>query len=145
MTTIVDRIKACIARNPDWSNARVQSAIRGSSAGIVKAARDGTPLPEAASLSPGSITVAQVKQRYDTLGAILNEIELLPKGTLIPESELRSRVAKSDPGRFRRAIENNTGVVKAYRTKLKMNDDSESSYFWGHQNDIAEIERTKLS
>lgn len=143
-----DRLRACLARHPDWDDARIRNAIIGSTIEMVRAVRAGEPMPTAAAeeqkkIETGTITLAQVRARYDIAAAIRAELAKLKPGALIQERELCQRAAGKDAARFRRTVENNE-EFKANRIRLRLDQDTaEGTWYWGGIKDIQEASRLR--
>lgn len=90
--------------------------------------------------SSGLVSLESLKAKFDTLGAIRRELERLPRGKLMQEADLRQLVVGFDAVRFRRAVENNADALRAYRIKVRTDRDHEGKWFWGHPEDIAELQ-----
>lgn len=142
--TLRDRILESIARHPDWDDPRIASAVRGSTRVLVRLARSSQPFPDDAEAGPagdrgaGTISLEQVRKRYDIAAAIRTEIDTLKPGALILERELCQRTAGKDAARFRRAVEN-TEDLRACRVKLKLDPDQpEGTFYWGRPQDVRE-------
>ncbi len=147
--TLEQRIKNAIAKHPDWDNARMASAIRGSTRAAIQTVREGRPLLEGAGIAlepvatAGQISLATVRHRYDIASRIRAELEALPQGTLILERELCAKTAGKDAARFRRTIEN-TEDLKGNRVKLKLDPDQpEGAFYWGKAQDVREAQRLR--
>jgi hypothetical protein len=143
---LLERIKACLEKHPDWPDERIAAAIVGSRREMVRAIRAGEPLPEtvtaiveeAKKAETGTISLAQVRARYDIAAAIREELAKLKPGALILERELSQRAAGKDAARFRRTVEN-VEEFRANRVKLRLDQDaSEGAWYWGNQSTIAE-------
>jgi hypothetical protein len=148
--SLEDKIKNSIDRHPDWDDAHRAKSI-GTRIAIIVAFREGKPLSEVPALpSPippnppptvesGLISLDKIIQRYDIRAAIFRELALIPKGKVIPETELCQRAAGTDKNRFRRAVENNEAEFKPLRIKVRPKDSSEDRWYWGHPDDIATV------
>lgn len=139
MNTLAERIGACIARHPDWTDKRIACAIVGAHIADIEAVRQGNPLPgqQATSIGVGIIDLEQVRRHYDLFSKIQQEIRGIPRGKLVAEAELCQRVAGSDRNRFRRTVENHIDSLKAYRVKLRIEEGADGKFFWGNAEDIA--------
>lgn len=150
--TLEQRIKNAIAKHPDWDNARMASAIRGSTRAAIQRVREGLPIIEGVRVRPaaeepapaaGQVSLAQVRHRYDIASRIRAEIEALPQGALILERELCAKTAGKDAARFRRTVEN-AEDLKGYRVKLKLDPDQpEGAFYWGKLLDVREAQRLR--
>lgn len=139
MDVLANRIAACIAKHPDWTDKRVTCAIVGAHIADCAAVRAGNPIsvPQATPAATGVIDLEQVRRHYDLFSKIQQEIKGIPHGKLIAEDELRQRVAGSDRNRFRRTVENNLDALKTYRVKLKLEEGTDGKVFWGNVEDVA--------
>ena len=143
---VEDRLRACISNHPDWTVERIAASIVGSTRAMVRAMIAGEPLPEtvtaiveeAKKAEVGTISLAQVRARYDIAAAIREELARLKPGALVLEREFCLRVAGKDASRFRRTVEN-VEEFRANRVKLRLDQDaSEGAWYWGSQSTIAE-------
>ena len=139
--TTEDKIRAAIARHPDWDDGHIAThAVRMVRIADVAAVRAGQPaLPRAegpAREAVGFVSLDRVIAKLDVAAAIRREIAALPLDQLILETELRRKAAGTDANRFRRAVENNEDEFRAVRIKLKL-DDSEPKWYWGQAATIA--------
>lgn len=98
-----------------------------------------TPAPTRAA-SP-LVSLESLKARFDTAGAIRRELAKLPRGKLIPEQELRQLACGFDSTRFRRAVDANIEEFQVCRIKVKTERDHEGKWFWGHPEDVAELQQ----
>lgn len=149
MSTLEERIKACLGKHPEWGDARVAAAIVGSGRDAVRAVREGRPISVKGEVvvevisDTGTVSLGQVRKRYDVPAAIRGELAKLKPGALILERELSLRAAGKDASRFRRAVEN-TEEFKANRVKLRLDQDvSEGAWYWGRREDIQEATRLR--
>lgn len=147
--TLEQKIKASIDKHPDWSDARVASAIRGATRVHVRLVREGKPILEGIRVlvpgvtEPGTVSIQQIRKRYDIAQAIREHIAGLAPGQLVLERELCSKTAGKDAARFRRSVEN-TEDLRALRVKLKLDpESSEGAYYWGRREDVAEAIRLR--
>lgn len=149
--TLEQKIKRSADAHPDWSEARIASAIRGATRIAVRAVREGRPIPESFAtrgvpLEParaGRITIDQVRKRYDIAQAIRECLAGLAPGELIYERELCQMTAGKDAARFRRAVDN-AQDLKAHRVKLRLDpESSEGAYYWGRRDDVAAVVRLR--
>ena len=147
-----ERLKACITLHPDWDDHRVARAIRGAtlaSAGIVRSGKSlrmpqEIIVPEVKRSDAASISIDQIRKRFDVVTSIRKEIERIKPGIVIPEREMSIRTAGKDYARFRRAVENNAEEFKKNRIKLKLDPDAgEGTWFWGSAYDVAEAIRLR--
>lgn len=90
----------------------------------------------------GIVSLSKVLEKYDTRASILKELEKLPRGRLMAESELCNRTAR-DRGRFRRCIEDNADEFRGLRLKLRLEESGDGRWYWGHPEDIAEAQRMR--
>ena len=139
---LLERLKACLERHPEWDDNRIAAAIVGSSRAMVKAMRAGEPVEaiaaEAAKAETGVISLAQVRARYDIAAAIREELARLKPGALVLEREFCQRTAGKDAARFRRTVEN-IEEFKANRVKLRLDQDAgEGAWYWGSAADVAQ-------
>lgn len=154
--TLEDRIRRCIASHPDWDDRRVASAIRGTSKAVATVRSGGNlppwaPAPEEKrsvidkpKQDSISISLDQVRKRFDIVTAIRHELEKVRAGVLIPEREMALRAAGKDYTRFRRAVENNAEEFRRNRVKLKLDPDGgEATWYWGSAEDVAEAIRLR--
>jgi len=154
--TLEQRIRGCLARHPDWTTARITTSTTARMA-EVEAIRAGQPMPERAkaatpfpttaldiagkpSSGAGTVSLDKIRAKFDTIAAIERELAALPRGQLLPESDMAKLTCGTDRSRFRRCIENNAERFRHIRTKLKL-DEGEARAFWGHPEDICEAER----
>lgn len=144
--TLQLRITESVAKHPDWDERRMASAIRGATREMIRAVREGKPWTflevEDPRCNPaegaGTISLDQVRKRYDIAAAIRAELEALKPGALILERELCLRTAGRDAARFRRTIEN-AEDLRAFRVKLKLDPEQpEGAFYWGRRQDVAE-------
>ena len=151
-----ERIKACIARHPDWDSGRVANSLAVKIAeveairGPVIPVRPGETIypghPKADPPAPaaaGLISLEKVKARYDIKAAIFREIGKLGKGKLISENDLAQRAAGNDRNRFRRTVENNADDFEPHRIKLRLDDSGDGKFYWGRREDIGEAKRIR--
>jgi len=143
---VEDRLRTCIANHPEWTVERIAASIVGSTRAMVRAMIAGEPLPEtvtaiveeAKKAEVGTISLAQVRARYDIAAAIREELARLKPGALVLEREFCLRVAGKDASRFRRTVEN-VEEFRANRVKLRLDQDAaEGAWYWGNQSTIAE-------
>jgi hypothetical protein len=154
--TTAEKIKAALARHPDWTDNRVQKSAGGTQA-LVRAIRQGAD-PATFAESPretlehitgtqtlpilpggghgGLVSLSRIVEKFDIRAAILREIAALPEGELIPEKELCQRTAGKDQSRFRRCVENNGTEFKPLRVKARLDDSTEGKWLWGRMKDI---------
>jgi hypothetical protein len=88
----------------------------------------------------GEVTLEKVRERFDIKAAIYRELEALPRGTLLVESELCQRVAGNstlDRARFQRVVENNEAEFRSRRMRMRLRRDGDEKWYWGHEDDIA--------
>jgi len=141
----VERVVRCLSRHPDWADKRIRNSI-GVPIETVRAVRNGLPIPapgEQVDPKPtGTVSLSVVREKLDTRAAILREITALPADQLIDERELRQRAAGRDANRFRRAVENNGDLLRAYRIKLRL-DEGDPRWYWGQAETIAEAQRLR--
>jgi hypothetical protein len=151
--TLEDRVRACLARHPEWTAQRIANST-GARQAEVEVVRAGLPIfaprveppapgpaPSPASGPPSLISLDKVIARYDIKSSILREIGELPKGKLIVEAELCQRTTGMDRNRFRRTVENNPDAFRPLRIKLRLDDVTEGKWYWGKESDIAEAQR----
>jgi hypothetical protein len=141
-SSLANRLKVCIDKHPEWDEKRITAAIRGSTLPMVKAIRAGEPIgpiiDEAKKNETGTISLDQVRKRYDIAAAIREELLRLKPGALILEREFCLRVAGKDAARFRRTVEN-VDEFRANRVKLRLDQDAaEGAWYWGALATIAE-------
>jgi hypothetical protein len=144
--TLEERIKGSVSRHPDWDDRHVSRTIRGATLAVVKAVREGRPVvpppvieDPVESAEVGTITLAQVRARYDVAAAIRDYVAGLKPGALKLEREVCQQTAGKDATRFRRTVDNNADEFRAFRIKLKLDQDQpEGSWFWGNKETIAE-------
>lgn len=146
-SSIEDRIKACIARHPDWDADRVNNSIAGSNMAMIRAIMAGgaVPVESTTVLKPESsayVSLDKIRARYDIAAAIEKELLKLPGGKLILESEFCQRVAGYDKNRFRRCVENNEERYAHRRVKLRL-DDGDPKWFWGNREDVEAAQRMR--
>jgi predicted ArsR family transcriptional regulator len=112
---------------------------------MVRAVREGRPLPEtvtaiveeAKKAEVGTISLAQVRARYDIAASIKRELAKLKPGALILEAEMRQRAAGRDANRFRRTVDN-TEEFKVNRIKLQLDPEGgEAAWYWGDVSTIS--------
>lgn len=144
-----DRVRACLARHPEWTAQRIANST-GARQAAVEAVRAGLPIvaqgdpPVLAPVPPVNaslVSLDKVIARYDVKAAILHEIGELPKGKLIVEAELCQRTAGTDRNRFRRCLDNCADELKALRIKLRLDDSTEGKWYWGRAADIEQAQR----
>lgn len=152
ISTLAERIRACMEKHPDWPDRRVSGSIRGATLNAVNNVREGVPLQEPGEVIikeetqpvSGIISLDVVRLRYDTLSSIKRELRKIPFGKIIPERELCLRAAGKDNARFRRAVENNMEEFKNNRVKLKLDQDAaDGQWWWGSVADIKEVTRLR--
>jgi hypothetical protein len=97
----------------------------------------GVPSPPQPSESGGYVSLEKIINFYDIKASIKREIDNLPKGQLLPESEFIQRTAGSDRNRFRRTVENNAEEFKPFRIKLRIDGSADGRWYWGRSFDIA--------
>lgn len=148
-----DRIKQCITKHPEWTDARIANSLI-TSIWNIRAVRAGKPLPLAGPitdsavpiLSPqpesGLVSLDKVIHRYDFRAAIYRELALIPRGKLISEAELCQRVAGTDRNRFRRTVENNEAEFRPLRILLKL-DEGEKKWYWADKETIEAAQRIR--
>lgn len=143
-----ERIRRCIAKHPDWTDARIQNSVKGRMeliqavrAGVSPTLQTGESKPLEGNGNAALVSLDKIIARYDIKGAILRVIGELPKGKLIVEAELCQRTAGSDRNRFRRTVENNQEEFKAFRIKLRLDESAEGKWFWGHVSDIEQAQK----
>jgi hypothetical protein len=145
MPTFEERIKAGIARHPERNDRLIAKSIRGITVAMVRAVRAGEPLPEtvtaiveeAKKAEVGTISLAQVRARYDIAASIKRELAKLKPGALILEAEMRQRAAGRDANRFRRTVDN-TEEFKVNRIKLQLDPEGgEAAWYWGDVSTIS--------
>jgi hypothetical protein len=139
---VEDRLRDCLAKHPDWTDERIAASIIGSTRAMVRAMRAGEPIApiveEAKKAEAGTISLAQVRARYDIAAAIREELARLKPGMLVLEREFCLRVAGKDAARFRRAVENSP-EFRANRVKLRLDQEvSEGAWYWGNQSTVTE-------
>lgn len=144
---IEDRLRDCLSKHPDWPDERIAAAIVGSRREMVRAMRAGEPIApiveEAKKAEAGTITLAAVRQRYDTAAAIREELARLKPGALILEREFCQRTAGKDAARFRRTVEN-CPEFRANRVKLRLGEDvGEGAWYWSDAKTITEAVRLR--
>jgi len=141
--TSEERIIKCLQRHPDWSDKRIRNSLD-ISINLVRAVREGTPIPEqpVVHVRPGIVSLSAVREKLDTRAAILREVSSLPTDQLIDERELRQRAAGNDANRFRRTVENNGDMFRAYRIKLRL-DEGDARWYWGRSETVAEAQRLR--
>jgi len=143
-----EKIQRCLARHPGWLDWQVAKSAN-VHADAVKSARAGLPVnPQSEISTPAGdngnaalVSLDKVIARYDIKAAILREIDSLPKGKLIVESELCQRTAGTDRNRFRRTCENNADELKPLRIKLRLDDGTDGKWYWGRASEIAEAQK----
>ena len=142
---VEDRLRACLASHPDWTVERIAASIVGSTRAMVRAMIAGEPLPEtvtaiveeAKKAEVGTISLAQVRARYDIAASIKRELAKLKPGALILEAEMRQRAAGRDANRFRRTVDN-TEEFKVNRIKLQLDPEGgEAAWYWGDVSTIS--------
>lgn len=153
--TLTERIRAAIERHPGHEDRAIANSIRGATLAAVRIVRAGgdapepelmTPHPAAGPSEAGTITLDAVAARYDTAASIRAYVSGLRKGVLKLEREVCQQTAGKDAGRFRRAVENNSDEFKAYRIRLKLDQDQpEGSWYWGSRETIAQAVRLRDS
>ena len=142
--TDTERIIRCIERHPGWTDKQVRNSLD-IRIDTIRAVRMGLPAPLAtdhppASTRPGGIvSLSAIREKLDTRAAILREVAALPADQLIDERELRTRAAGTDANRFRRTVENNGDLFRAYRIKLRL-DEGEPRWYWGQTETVAEAQ-----
>jgi hypothetical protein len=137
-----ERLRACLAKHPDWEDKRITAAIRGATYAIVAAVRAGAPvapiIEEAKKAEAGTISLDAVRARYDVAAAIREELARLKPGVLVLEREFSIRAAGKDASRFRRTVEN-CPEFRANRVKLRLDQDAgEGAWYWGQQQTVTE-------
>lgn len=146
--TLEERIKASIARHPDWDDRKVSKSVRGATVEMARAVREGQPLPEPPAEdrpAVGVVTLDAVRARYDIAAAIRRELGKLRPGVLVVESEMRVRAAGKDANRFRRAVEN-CDEFKAHRIKLQLDPEgAEACWYWGDSSTVAAAAKVRDS
>lgn len=144
-----DRVRACLARHPDWTAQRIANST-GARQAAVEAVRAGLPIvaqgdPPALTLAPSAnaslVSLDKVIARYDVKASILHALLELPKGKLIVEAELCQRTAGADRNRFRRTVENHSDAFRPLRIKLRLDDAGEGKWYWGRAADIEQAQR----
>jgi len=147
---LLERIKACLEKHPDWDDVRVAAAIVGSGITNVRAVRAGEPLPKVVTaivevtpkgqLTSGVtlISLDDIKRKYDLYAQILEVICDLPSGQVISETDLRTCVQSPDPLRFRRTIEAHEKELEPYRIMLKYKS-SEARYHYAKPEVISDL------
>lgn len=136
--TIVGRLKACIAKHPDWDDTQVLRSIRGSRKPMISALRAGqAPILSEPTPKMVLLSLAKVKFRYDVLAAIQREMLNIPRGKFILEDDLRQLAAGKDRNKFRKVVENNIDLFRPLRVKITMDD--VERWYWGHRDDVAEV------
>jgi len=138
---VEDRLRTCISNHPDWTVERIAASIVGSTRAMVRAMQAGEPvapiIEEAKKAEVGTISLAQVRARYDIAAAIKRELAKLKPGALILEAEMRQRAAGRDANRFRRTVDN-TEEFKVNRIKLQLDPDGgEAAWYWGDVSTIS--------
>ena len=143
-----ERVKRCVARHPDWPDWKVAKSsevhvdtARSIRAGMAPTLQNGESKALEGNNSAAFVSLDKVIARYDIKAAILREIDGLPRGKLIVETELCQRTAGTDRNRFRRTCENNADELKPLRIKLRLDDSTEGKWFWGKREDIAEAQK----
>jgi hypothetical protein len=147
---LLERIKACLEKHPDWDDVRVAAAIVGSRRELVRAVRAGEPLPETVTaivevtpkgqLTSGVtlISLDDIKRKYDLYAQILEVICDLPSGQVISETDLRACIQTPDPLRFKRTIEAHEKELEPYRIMLKYKS-SEARYHYAKPEVISDL------
>ena len=147
---LLERIKACLEKHPDWPDERIAAAIVGSGIANVRAVRAGEPLPKVVTaivevtpkgqLTSGVtlISLDDIKRKYDLYAQILEVICDLPSGQVISETDLRTCVQSPDPLRFRRTIEAHEKELEPYRIMLKYKS-SEARYHYAKPEVITDL------
>lgn len=150
-TSPEERARLAILRHPDKPAHRIADCIRGASAKMVREIKaqmengpTAGPLPVQRE-SSGLVSLESLKAKFDTAGAIRRELEKLPRGKLILDRDLRQIVAGYDSARFKQAVENNDDEFKPYRIRVKSKDDHDAKWYWGHPEDVAELQKAVLS
>lgn len=149
-SSIEDRIKACIARHPEWPAEHINNSISGSNISMVRAIMAGAAVPDLSTtvLKPESsayVSLDKIRARYDVAAAIDRELLKIPRGKVLLESDFCQRVAGHDKYRFNRCVENSGTKYSGNRIKIKLADEGEPKYYWGHADDVAEIQRMRDS
>jgi hypothetical protein len=147
---LLERIKAGIARHPERNDRLIAKSIRGITVAMVRAVREGRPLPETVTaiveitpkgqLTSGVtlISLDDIKRKYDLYAQILEVICDLPPGQVISETDLRTCVQSPDPLRFRRTIEAHEKELEPYRIMLKYKS-SEARYHYAKPEVITDL------
>jgi len=155
ISTLTERIRACMEKHPEWTDRRVSGSIRGATLTSVHNVRAGVPIQEQEEKEgdvtkeekqsvSGIISLDVVRLRYDTLASIRRELKKIPFGKIIPERELCFRSAGKDNARFRRTVENNIEEFKNNRVKLKLDQEaSDGQWWWGSAGDVKEAIRLR--
>jgi len=143
-----ERIRAALARHPDWDDSRIANSMARYHVPVreIRLIRQGQPLPSPipeAKPEGGLVSLQKIIEKYDIRSAIFRELAALPKGQLIAEAELCQRATGQDRNRFRRTVENNADEFRPYRIKLRLDESSEGKFYWGHPEDIAEAQRIR--
>lgn len=150
-TPLLERLKACLEKHPEWDDARIAAAIVGSGIENVRSVRAGGPLvtpveeekPEPPRPSIRTVTLEQVCERYDIAAAIRRELGKFV-GELVLERDLAILAAGKDSNRFRRAVENNIEEFSKNRLKMALpNDPPEGRWYWSDAKTIAEAVRKR--
>lgn len=149
--TLEEKIRAAIARHPDWDDRHISRTARGATLAAVAAIRSGRPLPEPEPDPPAApvtlhpnvtlVTVEDIKRRYDMFGAIMEIIRGLPPGSVIAEPDLKQSVDHPDPFRFKRTLEAREKDLEPYRIMLKYRG-SEAKYHYGKPEVVADLKAT---
>jgi len=142
-----EKIKAAIARHPDWDDGKIANyGVKGVRVFQVKAVRAGEPIPakveEAPKDSVGFVSLERIIQKFDIRSAILRELGTIPKDKLISEVELCQRAAGTDKNRFRRTVENNEAEFRPLRIRLKL-DEGEPKWYWGEKTTVEAAQRIR--
>jgi hypothetical protein len=144
-----DERRAAIRRNleqhPDWDFKRRVGALKRwrvtirelrEATGKAKPATGKAAAPPAVR-RPGTVSLADLKARWDIMGAIRREIAKLRDGEPLPEAELRTAAAGGDAARFRRALDADPAAVERLRVRLKL-DSNEARWYYGRERTVAE-------
>jgi hypothetical protein len=102
------------------------------------------PVSGGGKISPAkTIEIQSVMGRYDTKQLIINEINKLPKGKFIDQSEMCRLSCRFDRQRFNRCLEIYGKELDQYRIKIQLFDWLSPKWIWGHPSDIAKVKSKK--
>ena len=134
--SVKEKIKRAIERHSDWTDYRI-AKVAGASVHEVRFVR--TEL-KGKSLS-AEIDLEKLKKMYDIKERILEELKKIPRGKLVAEFELCSRIGCSME-KFRKVVARNEEDLRKYRLKLRLSQSYwNAAWFWGAPEDIEEARR----